>query len=84
MKLIKTYGFDPGTARDIGELFLPEASKTLTNGTCPGWHNAILEIKQREQNMLQNWDGTQVSPTLTQNNAGGGRECLIRIISIVL
>ena len=23
---------------------------------------------------MMNWDGTQVSPTLTQNNAGGGME----------
>ena len=50
---IKTFGFDPGTARDIGELFLPETSKTLTNGTCPGWHNAILisqDLGEKDEN----------------------------------
>lgn len=29
-----------------------------------------------------NWDGKQTSPTLTSNNAGGGRECLTKRISI--
>ena len=45
MKKIKAFGFDQGTARDIGELFIPEASKTLTNGSCPGHHNAVLESR---------------------------------------
>ena len=37
-----TFGFDPGTDRDVGVLWIKEASKTLTNGSCPGWHNAIV------------------------------------------
>jgi hypothetical protein len=36
------YGFDPGASRDVGDLFLPEASKTLSNGTCPGFHNGVV------------------------------------------
>lgn len=44
----KAYGFDPGTARDVGELFIYEASKTITNGTCPGWHNAVVIINERD------------------------------------
>lgn len=43
----KSYGFDPGTARDIGELFLEEKSKTITNGTCPGYHNGVLSFQER-------------------------------------
>ena len=36
------YGFDPGASRDVGELFLEETSKTLSNGTCPGHHNGVV------------------------------------------
>lgn len=42
MKVIRSFGFDPGTARDVGELFLLETAKTLVNGSCPGYHNAIV------------------------------------------
>ena len=37
-----SYGFDPGASRDVGELFLEESSKTLSNGTCPGHHNGVV------------------------------------------
>lgn len=37
----KSYGFDGGATRDVGELFLEETSKSLTNGTCPGHHNHV-------------------------------------------
>ena len=36
------YGFDPGATRDVGDLFIEEQSKTLTNGTCPGHHNGVV------------------------------------------
>ena len=36
------YGFDPGASRDVGDLFIEEQSKTLTNGTCPGHHNGVV------------------------------------------
>ena len=36
------YGFDPGASRDVGDLWLEEQSKTLTNGTCPGHHNGVV------------------------------------------
>ena len=66
-KKIKAFGFDQGATRDVGELFLPEASKTMTNGTCPGHHNAIVKKEKKKMN----WDGTEISPTLTKKNAGG-------------
>lgn len=36
------YGFDPGASRDVGDIWLEEQSKTLTNGTCPGHHNGVV------------------------------------------
>lgn len=131
------YGFDPGASRDVGELFLPEMSKTLSNGTCPGHHNGVVQQKENEPILLESnqnhasvqtggisttlpasmgmgggyvpmvvesyqkttgslcasgydklgtqeaandmyvvqssWDGSQVSPTLTANNANGSQ-----------
>ena len=37
-----SYGIDPGAARDVGDLFIEEQSKTITNGTCPGHHNGVV------------------------------------------
>ena len=42
-KQVKAFGFDQGATRDVGVLFLPEISKTLSNGSCPGHHNGIVE-----------------------------------------
>lgn len=36
------YGIDQGATRDVGDLFIEEQSKTLTNGTCPGHHNGVV------------------------------------------
>ena len=36
------YGIDQGASRDVGDLFLEEQSKTLTNGSCPGHHNGVV------------------------------------------
>ena len=47
-KIIKTYGFDHGASRDVGVIFLEEVSKTITNGTCPGHHTAVLIIEEDE------------------------------------
>ncbi len=58
------YGFDPGATRDVGDLFIEEISKTLTNGTCPGHHNGVVTY----------WDGWQTAGTLTANNAGGNQQ----------
>ena len=41
-KKIKAFGFDQSAVRDMGKLFLPEISKTLTNGSSPGHHNGIV------------------------------------------
>ena len=45
MHKVKAFGFDQGATRDVGELFLPEVSKTITNGSCPGHHNAVVLSK---------------------------------------
>ena len=46
---VKTsYGLDPSTARDVGTLFYREVSKTLTNGSCPGHHNGVLIVYEKE------------------------------------
>lgn len=37
-----SYGIDPGASRDVGDLFIEEQSKTLTNGSCPGHHNGVV------------------------------------------
>lgn len=42
--MIKAYGFDQGASRDVGILFIPEVSKTLTNGTCAGHHNGVVQL----------------------------------------
>ena len=42
--VIESYGFDQGASRDVGKLFLEEQSKTITNGTCPGHHNGVIEM----------------------------------------
>jgi len=41
------YGFDPSATRDVGQYFLEECSNTLVNGTCPGHHNGVVEVKNR-------------------------------------
>lgn len=43
MEQIKAFGFDQGASRDVGVLFLPETSKTLSNGSCPGHHNGVVQ-----------------------------------------
>lgn len=40
---VKAFGFDQGATRDVGVLFLPEVSKTLANGSCPGHHNGVVQ-----------------------------------------
>lgn len=41
-KLSVAYGIDQGASRDVGDLFLKECSKTITNGSCPGHHNGVV------------------------------------------
>ena len=45
-KKVKAFGFDQGATRDVGVLFLPEVSKTLANGSCPGHHNGVVVNEQ--------------------------------------
>lgn len=41
---VESYGFDPAERRQVGDLFLEERAKTVTNGTCPGHHNGVLAL----------------------------------------
>ena len=45
---ITSYGFDPSTAREMNGIFYHEVAKTLTNGSCPGQHNGVLIVYERE------------------------------------
>ena len=36
-------GFDPSTARDVGQYVLEDCGNTLVNGTCPGYHNGVVD-----------------------------------------
>jgi DNA (cytosine-5)-methyltransferase 1 len=38
------HGFDPSTARDVGQNVLPNCGNTLVNGTCPGYHNGVVDM----------------------------------------
>jgi DNA (cytosine-5)-methyltransferase 1 len=38
------HGFDPSTARDVGQYVLPNCGNTLVNGTCPGYHNGVVDM----------------------------------------
>lgn len=49
MVVSKVYGFDQGATRDAGDLFLEECSKTLANGTCPGYHNSVLITRKEKR-----------------------------------
>ena len=37
----KVLGFDPQACRDVGQYVLENTANTITNGTNPGWHNAV-------------------------------------------
>lgn len=37
------YGFDPQAARDVGQYFHEDTANPLVNGSCPGWHNGVVE-----------------------------------------
>lgn len=41
-KKIKAIGFDPAPPWHSNTPFIPETSKEIVNGTCPGHHNAIV------------------------------------------
>ena len=45
--LVVCYGFDQGASRDVGDLFIEEISKTITNGTCPDHHNGVVIAMDR-------------------------------------
>ena len=81
---IKTFSFDPGADRDVGIYFIPEKSKALTNGSCPGHHNGIVEsrggcwtidekmgqtyIHYEQANTLASRDYKQPQATMKENN----------------
>ena len=46
------YSIDPSASRDVGDLFIEECGKTLTNGTCPGHHDAVV-IKTAQRYIIR-------------------------------
>ena len=73
------YGFDPSCSRDVGKYFLADCGNTLTNGTCPGHHNGVL------QPILDDQGGSQISvrhdgkcPTL-RAEAHGNLPCVMNV-----
>lgn len=60
-------------ARRFSNVMIMETDIAPTLESAMGCGGGNIPIVIREQDMLQNWDGTQISPTLTQNNAGGGQ-----------
>ena len=54
--IVEACGFDPSASRDVGQYVHDDMANTLTNGSCPGYHNgvavmtmqAIGEYKQSE------------------------------------
>ena len=40
--VMTTFSFDPSASRDVGEFFIKECNKPLTNGTSPGHHDGVV------------------------------------------
>lgn len=55
MKKIKAFGIDQGASRDVGVLFLPEVAKTLSNGSCPGHHNGVVQAIRGGGQLMRRW-----------------------------
>ena len=72
MKKIKAFGFDQSAVRDMGVLFLPEVAKTLTNGSCPGHHNAVVQALKGcwtlDEKMGQTYVHRECANTLAQRD----------------
>lgn len=45
---VTCYGFDPQASRDVGIAFYEQCSKTLANGTAPGWYCGVVIVKKNE------------------------------------
>ena len=82
------YGFDPGASRDVGVLFLPETSKTLSNGSCPGHHNGVVYgfDWQEERNIgSDGWCMRECAKTITSTKPGAtmvSNPCEVKCYSI--
>lgn len=72
------YGFDPGASRDVGVLFLPETSKTLSNGSCPGHHNGVVYGFTYANDAYDKWSESEKGASLRASGGvyGGGSESL--------
>ena len=68
------YGFDPSAARDVGELFLEETSKTLSNGTCPGHHNGVVVSSDDTDTIAYNIDSEHSNSMKSDNPNSGFHE----------
>lgn len=79
------YGFDPGATRDAGAQCFAEVSKTVNNGTCPGHHTGVVELRRGGQTTYrkgahpmnkqqsQSWEETDFSDPLNTFDNGEKR-----------
>ena len=67
-----SYGFDPGATRDVGDLFIEESSKTLANGTCPGFHNGVVIVENHPNDSRVKIREDGVFQTLSSHMGTGG------------
>ena len=82
LPMVLAYGFDPGATRDVGLLFLPEVSKTLTNGTCPGHHNGVVlvcGITTKGNGDAFVTPDRHTSLTIGGGQAGQGYPCILEV-----
>ena len=67
-----SYGFDPGATRDVGDLFIEESSKTLANGTCPGFHNGVVIVENHPNDSRVKIREDGIFQTLSSHMGTGG------------
>ena len=62
------YGFDPSGSRDVCAQFYEEYSKTINNGTSPGHHAAVVELRRGGKQPT----AKERTPMICLNDQGGG------------
>ncbi len=55
---MKVYWFDPGADRYLG-IMLEDVANALTNGSCPGWHFAVVYEIDDDEDPLRKSGGAK-------------------------
>ena len=86
VRVATSFGFDPGASRDVGELFIEEVSKTLSNGTCPGHHNGVVRVCGSASGVVSKGNGecflmkeTHTALSVGGGQAGQGYPCVLSV-----